>query len=109
MAGKVSLTVRDELRDMITTTVVREAVTSKSVTIVREVLFRESNKTILYKVKSSHFVFLQNCFIASYIIYYNMFWTKSKPTKYTKFKNFFCAILSVYTINLFYYNNLKSS
>jgi hypothetical protein len=58
MAGKIGLTVRDELRDMITTTVVREAIAGESVTIVREVLFRESDETILYKINSSHIKFL---------------------------------------------------
>jgi hypothetical protein len=55
MAREISLTVRDELRDMAVR--LRETITSKSVTIVREVLLRESGETILDKIDSSHFVF----------------------------------------------------
>jgi hypothetical protein len=64
MAREISLTVRDELRDMAVR--LREAITGKSVTIVREVLLRESGETVLDKIDSGHFVFPPKLF-CSYV------------------------------------------
>jgi hypothetical protein len=56
MHRKISLTICDELGDVAVS--IRETIASKSVAVVREVLLRESDETVLSKIDSSHFVVL---------------------------------------------------